>query len=311
MISVILPTYNRAHLLRRSIPSVLSQTHEDLELIVVDDGSSDSTRKVVDEFIKEDNRVRYIRHQSNKNLPSTRNTGIRAAKGKLIAFLDDDDEWLRNKLTLQKEALQGLSKKWGGVCCRYKVINNNKSIIPKNSGLSGDLTLPILTQKARISFGSTALIRRKVFNTVGYFDERFMYHEDLDFLLRFFQRYKLAALDKASTLKHGYNSTSAENLAVMKKLLLDKHEDLISSLGREAASTIYAAHWSEVSKLYALQGKVNDSVKYLKKSISSKIVFDKQVILDRYFRIIIHNLKQIAQKFFSKKMDRLNHFIGK
>jgi len=311
MISVILPTYNRAHLLRRSILSVLGQTHEDLELVVVDDGSSDSTRKVVDEFIKKDDRVRYIRHQSNKNLPSARNTGIRAAKGNLIAFLDDDDEWLKNKLTLQKEALQGLSKKWGGICCRYKVINDNRSKIPKNSGKSGDLTLPILTQKARISFGSTALIRRNVINTVGYFDESFMYHQDLDFLLRFFQKYKLAASSEVLTLKHGYSSSSAEDLAVMKKLLLDKHEGLISSLGREAASTIYAAHWSEVSKLYALQGKVNDSIKYLSKSLSFKIVFDKQMVFDRYFRIIIHNLKQIAQKFFSKNIERLNHFLGK
>ena len=99
VVSVIIPTYNRAHLIGRAIRSVLDQTYQDWELIVVDDASTDDIPGIVKGFT--DGRVKYIRHDENKGAAAARNTGIQAARGAYIAFLDSDDEWLPEKLERQ------------------------------------------------------------------------------------------------------------------------------------------------------------------------------------------------------------------
>ena len=95
-VSAIIPTYNRANIVIRAIQSVLNQTYQNFELLVIDDGSQDNTEEIVTGI--HDNRIKYIRHEKNKGVAAARNTGIEAAKGEFIAFLDSDDEWLPNKL---------------------------------------------------------------------------------------------------------------------------------------------------------------------------------------------------------------------
>ncbi len=118
-VSVIIPTYNRAHLLGRAIESVLDQTYQDFEIIVVDDASADETEEVVKSF--GDDRINHIRHQKNKGGSAARNTGIKAARGEFIAFLDSDDEWVPKKLEKEIDRLQTLSNEVGvvysGFCC--------------------------------------------------------------------------------------------------------------------------------------------------------------------------------------------------
>ena len=94
-VSVIIPTYNRAHLVGRAIRSVLNQTYQDFEIIVVDDCSTDNTEEIVKGF--NDHRIRYMRHDRNRGGSAARNTGIKASQGKYIAFLDSDDERLLKK----------------------------------------------------------------------------------------------------------------------------------------------------------------------------------------------------------------------
>ena len=96
-VSVIIPTYDRSEFLRTAIASVLAQTLQDFEIIVVDDASADDTQEVVGNL--DDGRIRYIRHEINKGVAATRNTGVLNSKGKYIAFLDDDDKWFPEKLT--------------------------------------------------------------------------------------------------------------------------------------------------------------------------------------------------------------------
>ena len=122
-VSVIIPTYNRAHLVGRAIRSVLNQTYQDFEIIVVDDGSTDNTEEVVKSF--NDPRIRYIRHEENKGAAAARNTGIKAAKGKFIAFQDSDDEWLPKKLEKQMEAFDNASPKVGVVYTGFWSIEGN------------------------------------------------------------------------------------------------------------------------------------------------------------------------------------------
>ena len=105
LVTVIIPTYRRATLLARAIEHVRRQTYRNLEIIVVDDGSPDSTGDVVRTNAAQDSRIRYVRHERNKGLPAARNTGIRAATGEYIAFIDDDDEWRADKIERQLRAM--------------------------------------------------------------------------------------------------------------------------------------------------------------------------------------------------------------
>ncbi|MFP5434416.1 MAG: glycosyltransferase family 2 protein, partial [Alphaproteobacteria bacterium] len=102
LVSVILPTYNRARTLGRSIRSVLGQGYSNLELIVVDDGSSDDTRSVIDEF--DDKRLIYVPLEKNQGASAARNHGLGLVRGEFVAFQDSDDEWLADKLQQQVSA---------------------------------------------------------------------------------------------------------------------------------------------------------------------------------------------------------------
>lgn len=106
LVSVVVTTFNRSKLVRRAIDSVLHQTWQWLELIVVDDFSTDGTAALLSEI--HDPRLRTIRHEQNLGLGDARNSGIREARGKYVAFLDDDDEWLPGKLAAQVEALESV-----------------------------------------------------------------------------------------------------------------------------------------------------------------------------------------------------------
>ena len=116
MISVIIPTYNRARLLPRALESVLGQTWRDLEVLVVDDGSEDDTRQAVEAI--GDPRVRYIRHPQRRGACAARNTGIENARGAYIAFQDSDDVWLPDKLTVQMRRLEESGA--DVVCCAFE-----------------------------------------------------------------------------------------------------------------------------------------------------------------------------------------------
>ena len=116
-VSVIIPTHNRSEFLGAAIGSVLSQTFQDFELIVVDDASTDTTAEVVASF--NDERIKFIRHGMNKGGSVARNTGILNSTGDYIAFLDDDDEWLPAKLSKQIQVLLSSPPEVGCVYAGY------------------------------------------------------------------------------------------------------------------------------------------------------------------------------------------------
>ena len=103
-VSVVIPTYNRAHVVGRSIDSALNQTYQDIEILIVDDRSTDETFEAVKPFFRHP-QVRYLRHEKNKGHQAARNTGIRNARGDYVAFLDSDDTWIPEKIELQLDAI--------------------------------------------------------------------------------------------------------------------------------------------------------------------------------------------------------------
>lgn len=199
MISVILPTYNRAGLLNRSIQSVLNQTYQDFELIIVDDGSKDNTRELV-KGIK-DKRIRYLYCEKNGGASKARNIGIEHAKYDYIAFLDSDDEWLQDKLRIQFELLNQAPPDTGFIYCRYRYYSFDpgiRGILPLDASPGYEKAEYVF---ARLLCGNVVatpclLIKKECFRQQGYFDESLPCLEDYEFILRVSQKYAAAFVDE-------------------------------------------------------------------------------------------------------------------
>ncbi len=172
MVSIIIPTYNRVSLLSRAIKSVLSQTFKDFELIIVDDGSTDNTKDMVEGFRRMDARVKYFRQENSGTPASPLNTGIKYAKGQYMAFLDDDDEWLPLKLEKQIALFQ-ISKKpnLGIVSCGCFMIRGDKIKIYQFPAT--DNILQLLLDKSVFLSCSSTVMKKEVFSRLGQFDESF------------------------------------------------------------------------------------------------------------------------------------------
>jgi len=182
-VSVILPTYNRAHLLGRSIQSVLAQTCRDLELIIVDDGSSDNTGEVVRGFA--DRRIRYLEYPLNRGVSVARNVGIKAAVGSYIAFQDSDDEWLPQKLEKQLELFrQDREGDLGLVLCERLWLREHDQVrqTPRADRLNYRQLLSYIG--ANVAGAPQYLVRRDLVAPELYFDENLRAYEDWDLMVR-------------------------------------------------------------------------------------------------------------------------------
>lgn len=188
VVSVIIPTHNRSQLLESAIRSVLAQTYGWLEIVVVDDGSDDETRGVVQRF--EDSRIRYIRHDSPRGGAAARNSGIKAATGEYIAFLDDDDEWEPNKT----ESQLGVLASCDVVLCMStsSAEQDVRDLVKK-----GVCNLEQLRRgMPRIGAGVSAIMgRADVFRNV-LFDERLPRCQDWDLLIRLAAQYRVQYFGK-------------------------------------------------------------------------------------------------------------------
>jgi len=187
-ISVIIPTRERVVLLRRAIASVLDQTFKDLEILVADDASGDGTREMIQSIA--DRRIRYLRHEDNRGVASARNTAITNATGEYVAFLDDDDEWLPEKLRFQIDHIDTLSRSVGVISCgNYEVDSSSNRVLAEiRPSLKGDIFEKLLTQ-GFFSRTSTVLVRASCFQRVGLFDTAFRYSEDFDMWVRLAREY--------------------------------------------------------------------------------------------------------------------------
>jgi glycosyltransferase involved in cell wall biosynthesis len=182
-VSVIIPTFNRAEFLRPAITSVLNQTFQDFEVIVVDDASKDDTREIVDRF--HDSRIKYLYRETNGGEASARNAGILNSNGQYIAFLDDDDEWLPEKLSLQVDLLEHSTPRTGLVYTGYSVIDkiSNKTLSQRIPIRKGEVYSYLMRENI-IGAPSTVLLRRECIEQVGLFDENIAYGLDYDFWIR-------------------------------------------------------------------------------------------------------------------------------
>lgn len=189
LVSIIVPCFNQAHFLPETLDSLLNQTYQNWECIIVDDGSTDDTKKIAEEYEKRDDRFRYI-YQENKGLPGARNTGIRKAKGDFIQFLDADDLITKDKFSVQiseYEKNRNADIIYGEYICfadsdRNKTWTYSRVLLKENpaydfaSQWEKQLSIPI----------HCFLYKKNCFENWGLFDENFVCgKEDWDLHLRF------------------------------------------------------------------------------------------------------------------------------
>jgi len=197
-ISIIIPTWNRASFLEKAVTSVLRQTYKNFELIIIDDGSDDETDSLIRSL--DDPRLHYL-YQENLGVSAARNTGIKKSKGAILAFLDSDDYWIEEKLEKQYEFMQ---RTLSDVSHTQEIWYRSGKILhqkKKHRKESGDLFHRSL-EICCISI-STVMVRKEVFDCVGYFDESFPACEDYDMWLKVTSRYPVFLLDEELTIKDG------------------------------------------------------------------------------------------------------------
>jgi glycosyltransferase involved in cell wall biosynthesis len=189
-VTVVLPTYNRAYCLRRSIDSVLNQTFSNFELIVIDDGSTDNTAELLASI--DDPRLRVLRHPTNKGVSAAINSGIRAAASDVIALQDSDDEWLPEKLAKQVSAITSAPAEVGVVYTdRWRIDGAEKtwSRAPHFMPKDGLIYQAALNGAIYNMANQCLMIRRKCFDQIGYFDENIRRHIDKEILIRLSLKY--------------------------------------------------------------------------------------------------------------------------
>ena len=197
-ISIIIPTYNRKSFLIHAINSVLNQTYQNLELIIIDDGSSDKTENIVK---KKYPKIKFYK-QKNKGVSAARNKGIKMASCKWIAFLDSDDRWHPRKLENQINYLLAHP--------RYKICHTDEIWIRKGIRINqhkkhkkyGGHIFNKCLDLCRIS-PSSVIIHKDIFNKVGLFNEKLPVCEDYDLWLRIAEKFPVLYLDEKLTIKYG------------------------------------------------------------------------------------------------------------
>lgn len=200
-VTVVIPAFNRAELLPRAVRSVLKQAYRPLELIVVDDCSEDRTPAVLAPLAA-GGELRVIRHEKNLGVSAARNTGIRAGRGELIAFLDSDDEWLPGKLEAQvdylaehpDQVLVQTQERW---MRKGRRVNPGQKHLKKSGDIFIDSVALCLISP------SAVMLRRSLLDEVGLFDESLPAAEDYDLWLRVLARYPAGLIDRELVIRHG------------------------------------------------------------------------------------------------------------
>jgi len=227
IVSVVIPTRDRAEVLRIAVSSVLAQTFRDLEIVVVDDASRDATAEILRGFC--DARLRVLRQPEPRGASVARNLGIRHAGTPYVAFLDDDDEWLPEKLEAQVRLLDHASPEVGLVYTGYLVLERSSGRVTTQMVPSkdGDLSRALMVGNC-LGGTSSVLIRRQCLDEVGLFDEDLPSFQDYDLWIRIARRYRIAHVAKPLMKYYLHDhkiSTNAEAVMRGAEMMIGKYGD--------------------------------------------------------------------------------------
>ena len=282
--TVIIPTYNRAVLLARAIQSVLRQTFTDFELIVVDDHSTDGTASVVENI--DDTRVIYMVNGRAKGSAGAKNTGVARSRADWIAFLDDDDYWLPEKLERQHQKIMSVDDGFGLVYTLSSDLKDGMLLNRREKPVEGFVFLDMLFNDY-IGTASCVAVRKRAVEHVGGFDERFPSKVDTDLYIRLAKNYKVACIREVLAIRdlapNNRISRSARKKLNANLLFYRKyHKYLIQrmKLKSRALSNVFAnalveGQWKHVIRTfpYALVAILYDSkrLRYLARRIGRAV----------------------------------------
>lgn len=245
LISVIIPTYNRARSIRRAVEGVLAQSYRELEVIVVDDGSTDGSIAIVEGIAARDDRVRLIRHERNGGAARARMTGIAAARADLIAFQDSDDNWLPDKLEVQMRLFAELPESYALVACPVIIYGRDgegrdKRYGPRRAACvpppdlaieSGDLSR--LFMRANIMTHTSMLIRKSALDAIGGYDLRLPNNEDWDLNIRLSRHGLIGFVETPLVVVHD----SPDGISKNRRSSVFSHVRILAKLRRTVAET--------------------------------------------------------------------------
>jgi len=270
LVSVVIPTYGRGHLLERAIDSVLTQTYDNIEIIVVDDNDSNSehrkhTEKVLQTYLDND-QITYLKHKKNAGGSVARNTGIKVSKGEYVALLDDDDEWFPEKLEKQIDYFESLNENVGVIYCSYvlKEYDGDKEYIRFEKG---DLTKELLMLEFDPGASSTLVFKKDILKEIGYFDENFARHQDLEILIRLCRNYLIDVCPDVLLKINGHNFPSALKSEKVQKIFFQVFKKDIDKLSSPERRYVYAKHYMQLSSMFLSEKNLVQMIKYYIKAI--------------------------------------------
>lgn len=278
LVSVVIPTHNRADLLPRAIESVLKQTYNNIEIIVVSDGSTDNTKEIVNAYSCKDQRVKFIEYFPACGGNIARNTGIEAAGGAYIAFLDDDDEWLQTKLEKQVKLLEQ-DANIGLVYTGVHIIYVNENVEYNSlSKVCGDLKKRILIDNC-VGTTSTVMLKKEVLQKSGMFDVNLKALQDYDLWIRVAQHADIAVVPEPMINYYNY-------------------------LGKKQISAVTQKYVEAVEYInikYKVQMAELNPSEQLLKQIEENFLLANKAMRNGEAKLARHYLKKILKLRFSKK----------
>lgn len=243
LVSVVIPTYKRPDFLVRAINSVLNQTYSNVEVVVVDDNNPDTEARFrTEEIMKQfcDNpKVKYIRHEKNKNGSAARNTGTRASNGEYVAFLDDDDEYTPKRIETMLKRFAELPSDYGVCYSRFiSRMPDGKDIVSKENR-EGNLFIEALMKELPIGFGSNNLVLRSAYDAIGGFDETFKRNQDHEFLIRLLHNYKIAYCDEVGLIINVHFEQRKETIEETLSHYAETFKPLVNTLSEDIQNKFY------------------------------------------------------------------------
>jgi glycosyltransferase involved in cell wall biosynthesis len=235
-VSVIIPAYNREKTIERAINSVISQTYQNFEIIIVDDNSTDGTVSLIQKYENNEPRIHHLQHHKNLGAQAARNTGIKAARGEWIAFLDSDDEWLPNRI----QAGLSLANEWGVYVvhsnCYLKEENTELKLL-EGPLLSGNIYIDLLEHPGPTFPG--LLVRKECFEHIHYLDETIVSFQEWDTSIRLAKFYPFAYVEEPLFIYHLHkgdtiSKDSKRRVEGWSQIVKKHHEEIIRVAGFDA-----------------------------------------------------------------------------
>ena len=232
MVTVVIPAFNRIQLLARAVRSALHQTYQDIEVIVVDDGSTEDVGGALEGF--DDPRLSYSHREENLGISAARNRGVSMSHGEFVAFLDSDDEWREGKVSAQLERMEALGSGFRACYTNLEFVDDTlgKTLKQTRYHEEGDLRAFFLRYR---EIASSLLMEKDAFEEAGGFDVRIDWGEDWDLYLRLAQISGYACVEEPMTIYHLHglgrvSDTLDKNPKIADSLMVlyDKNRDLFS-----------------------------------------------------------------------------------